>query len=268
MIQTQKKSNNDSSDKPILSIVTVVLNGEKYLEECIKSIISQENDKLEYIIVDGGSHDGTLDIIKQYGDFLDYWVSEKDDGIYHAMNKGVKLANGKYVWLVNSDDYLENGIIDKILKFIVEHEYELLHGNLAYVSENRTRIRIVRPAEYYIMALFKTPFKHPTCIISQNLYKRIGLYDTTLKTASDYDFMLRAIKGSVKSKYLQHTFTNLRRVGATSGNDEVTNPLELIECLTRYTGSRALSFALVYIRIIFKYFRLSLNRKYNNVTIL
>lgn len=98
-------------DKPLVSIITVVLNGEKYLEETILSVLNQTYDNVEYIIIDGGSTDGTLDIIKKYEHAIDYWVSERDRGIYDTMNKGITVASGEWIELLNAGDFYESGAI-------------------------------------------------------------------------------------------------------------------------------------------------------------
>jgi len=105
-VKIPQTSNLKSQTYPLITIITVVYNGEKYLEETIKSVINQTYPNVEYIIIDGGSTDGTLDIIKKYEDYIDYWVSEKDKGIYDAMNKGILVSNGKYLLFLNADDFL------------------------------------------------------------------------------------------------------------------------------------------------------------------
>src|SRR5690554_1584625 len=116
-----------SEDKPLITVVTVVYNGAEFLEDTIKSVIEQTYDNVEYIIVDGGSIDGTLEIIKKYGHAIDYWVSEPDKGIYDAMNKGINLMCGGWVVFLNADDYfVSNDVISKI-NF---KDFEFIYGNI------------------------------------------------------------------------------------------------------------------------------------------
>lgn len=123
--------------KPLISIITVVYNGEKYLEETILSVINQTYENIEYIIIDGGSSDGTLDIIKKYEDKIDYWVSEKDDGIYEAMNKGIDIASGKWINFMNAgDNFYSNVVIQTIFK---DRSFEeiIIHGKVALLYEGK-----------------------------------------------------------------------------------------------------------------------------------
>jgi glycosyltransferase involved in cell wall biosynthesis len=101
--------------EPLVSIITVVFNGERYLEETIKSVINQTYKNIEYIIIDGGSTDNTLNIIKKYEDKIDYWISEKDKGIYDAINKGIKLSRGELIGIINADDYYEIDVLEKVV---------------------------------------------------------------------------------------------------------------------------------------------------------
>ena len=103
--------------KPLITVITAVYNGEKYLEECIQSLHKQNYDNIEHIIVDGGSNDKTLEIIRKY-EKIDYWISEKDKGIYDAFNKGMKFSTGDYLGFLNSDDVYTNEAFDYLLKYI------------------------------------------------------------------------------------------------------------------------------------------------------
>lgn len=104
------------SSEPLVSIITVVFNGEKYLEQTILSVLNQTYSNIEYIIIDGGSSDATLDIINKYTDKIDYWVSEPDSGIYDAMNKGISLATGQLIGIINSDDWYELDAVEEIVR--------------------------------------------------------------------------------------------------------------------------------------------------------
>ncbi len=121
---------------PLISVITVVYNGAKYLEETIKSVINQTYPNVEYIIIDGGSTDGTLDIIKKYEDYIDYWVSEKDNGQSDALNKGFSIATGDIFFYLASDDILLPGVLKKIAKIFQEEDIDFLYGNRLIIDAN------------------------------------------------------------------------------------------------------------------------------------
>jgi len=106
--------------RPLISIVTVVYNGAKHLEQTILSVLKQSYPNVEYLIIDGGSTDGTLEIIRQYEEAIDYWISETDKGIYDAMNKGISLASGDYIVFLNADDWYERGAIESVAQNIIK----------------------------------------------------------------------------------------------------------------------------------------------------
>jgi glycosyltransferase involved in cell wall biosynthesis len=180
--------------KPIFSIITVVLNGEKFLRETIESVKNQSFKDYEYIIIDGGSTDKTLDIIKEYSEHIDFWISEKDRGLYDAFNKGILMAKGKYIGIINSDDiytinalkiineYFSNNIeIDFIFGSVQKH-WGILHG--------------YRPKKiYYSWGFYSS---HSTgFFIKKESANKVGLYDLRYKYHADYDFFFRMI---VKNK--------------------------------------------------------------------
>lgn len=128
-----KKSYNNKS---LISIITVVFNGAKELEQTIQSVINQTYNNVEYIIIDGGSHDGTLDIIKKYKDQIDYWVSEKDNGIYDAMNKGIDLASGEWINFMNAGDvFYDENVLEKI-HVELKNEFTVVSGQVSIYYEN------------------------------------------------------------------------------------------------------------------------------------
>ena len=141
-IKGQTKSSN--SKKPLITIATVVYNGQDYLEETILSIINQKYENLEFIIIDGGSTDNTIEIIKSYEHSIDYWVSEKDDGIYDAMNKASELARGEWINYMNcGDSFCNNDVISNI-KFNDFSKYVMIYGNSKIYDENRKFIKLLK----------------------------------------------------------------------------------------------------------------------------
>ena len=120
-----------------VSIITAVFNGAATLEWCIKSVLCQGYKNVEHIITDGGSTGGTLDVIKEYKEEISYWVSEQDNGIYDAMNKGIKVATGDIVGILNSDDmYADEFVIENVVKCFSENEIDTCYGDLVYVDQN------------------------------------------------------------------------------------------------------------------------------------
>jgi glycosyltransferase involved in cell wall biosynthesis len=131
-----------------ISIITVVFNGDIFLEKTIQSVLNQTYKNLEYIIIDGGSSDGTIDIIKKYEDKISHWVSEKDCGIYDAMNKGINIANGEFINFLNSGDYFYS---NDVLESIFERDcsgYNLIYGSAVVVNENRTAKVLLKPKKF------------------------------------------------------------------------------------------------------------------------
>ncbi|MDQ1243689.1 MAG: hypothetical protein QG565_29 [Campylobacterota bacterium] len=209
-------------NKPLISIITVVFNGEKYLEETIESVINQTYDNVEYIIVDGGSTDGTLDIIKKYEDMIDYWVSEKDGGIYDAMNKGIDVASGKIIGIINADDYYaSDDIFKKLVKFI-DKEVNIYFGNMVIINQDSKQIlekRIPNQKKLY----FGMYLNHPSTFVAKETYKKIGKFNSQdFKMAADYDFILRnKVKGS-KFLYINEVMTYMRDGGTSISNISLT----------------------------------------------
>jgi glycosyltransferase involved in cell wall biosynthesis len=176
--------------KPFFSIITVVFNGEKFLKETILSLANQTCKDYEYIIIDGGSNDSTLDIIKDNSHLIDYWISEKDKGLYDAFNKGMSVAQGHFIGIINSDDVytqpaleiikntiLDNSNIDFIFGSVQKH-WGILHG--------------YRPKKiYYSWGFYSS---HSTgFFIKKESANKVGLYDLRYKYHADYDFFFRMI---------------------------------------------------------------------------
>lgn len=196
-----------------VSIITVVFNGEKFLEQTIQSVLNQTYKNVEYIIIDGGSTDKTLKIIEKYEDRLTYWISEKDDGIYDAMNKGILKATGELVGIINSDDYYsENTAIGNIVDaYQINGLPDVLYGNMKLINPDTNQFKIIYPS---ILDLkFDMSLNHPTCFLKRELYE-IKLFDTNFKICADYDLLLFFYINNKKLFYINQIITTMRIGGA------------------------------------------------------
>ncbi len=203
-------------NKPLISIITVVYNGEKHLQDTIQSVINQTYDNVEYIVIDGGSTDGTLDIIKKYEDKIDYWVSEKDKGISDAFNKGIFCCTGDLIGLINADDWYELDAFSSVTKFFVSHiTTDIVYANQQYWKMNK-REYILFPN---VSNLLKDmTINHPATFIRSSVYKRYGCFNMKYKYAMDYDLLLRFFIKGVIFSYLNLTVSNMRLEGVSYKN--------------------------------------------------
>ncbi len=209
-------------DKPLISIVTVVYNGEKYLEQTIKSVIGQSYDNVEYIIIDGGSTDGTLDIIKKYENWIDYWASEKDSGIYDAMNKGTDVATGEYMAFLNADDWYERDTLTVISDNILEHKRDYFFGNIdVYKNEKYQSTWLPKPQKYKRAM----PIYHPGLFVKTEFLKA-NKFDTSYKIVSDYEFIIKLILKKKTYVHIPKTLTCFRDGGISN----TQNTLKDKEC--------------------------------------
>ncbi len=187
-----------------------MLNGKVSVEDCIKSVRSQSYDNIEHIIIDGGSTDGTQDVIDKYGDKISHFVSEPDNGIYDALNKGIKRATGSVVGLLHSDDlYANENVIDLVAQAFNKNNIDSCYGDLLYVSKsniNKT-IRYWKSSNYSFEK-FKAGWMppHPTFFVKKEIYDRYGCFNTDFRIAADYELMLRFfVEHRISSHYLPHT---------------------------------------------------------------
>jgi len=199
-----------------ISVITVVFNGERYLEYTIESVINQTYPNIEYIVIDGGSEDGTLDIIRKYSDHIDYWVSEPDSGIYNAMNKGIFEAKGDVIGILNADDFYDLRACENVARaFDRERDVFLVHGAMNILNE-KSEIVSTYGSKRSMNELLVAPYSHPTCFIRREFYETYGMFDEAFSTAADYDLMLRFINSGLKEYYVDCVLANFRRVGVTS----------------------------------------------------
>ena len=205
-----------------ISIITVCWNSEKYLKTAIKSVLNQTHEDIEYIIIDGSSTDGTLDIIKHYEPLFKgrmRWVSEKDNGIYDAMNKGINMASGDVVGLLNSDDfYISNTSLDMISNIFIKENVDSVYADLYYVKELETD-KIVRSWK----TGKKRPFSqgwhpaHPSFFVKKEIYNKYGNFNLTYKIAADFEIMLRFLeKYSISTYYIEEYIVKMRLGGESN----------------------------------------------------
>ena len=194
--------------KPLISIITVVKNNEKYLEETIQSVVNQNFKNFEYIIVDGKSTDGTIEIIKKYNNKIDYWISENDKGIYDAFNKGLEIAKGNLIGFVNSDDVLTPNALEILNNYYLKHpKSDFFFGS---VKKHWKTLHGYKPWKIHFTWGFYT--SHSTGFyIKQNSAKKIGYYNLKYKYSSDFDYFYRMIvkykmKGMVVKKNILFGF--------------------------------------------------------------
>jgi len=212
-----------------ISIITAAYNSEKTIRHTLESVKNQTYKDIEHIIIDGASKDNTLAIVAEYP-HINKIISEKDKGIYDAMNKGIQIATGDVIGILNSDDlYQDSTVIQQVLdQFIQDENLDIVYGDLVYVKSDNVHnvVRNWKSNTYY-----KNFFEegnvppHPSLFVRKKVYEVAGLFNLDFKLAADYEFMLRIFKKhNFKSKYINKFIVKMRLGGAT--NKSVTNVLK------------------------------------------
>ncbi len=203
-----------------ISLITVSFNAGSHIAETISSVKSQSYDNLEYIVVDGGSTDETIDIIKKNNNFITRWISEPDRGIYHAMNKGIAMSSGDIIGFLNADDILVSpDALSNVAQQFQNKEIDAIHGDLVFFDEDPSKP--VRKWEFIENGSFFKGWHpaHPTFYVRRSCYEKYGGYDETLKLSSDFELMLRFIEvQKISIKYLPKEIVKMRIGGATTGS--------------------------------------------------
>ncbi|UOU96724.1 glycosyltransferase [Chryseobacterium daecheongense] len=207
-----------------ISIITVCWNSEKYLKTAIESVLYQTYDDIEYIIIDGGSSDNTLNIIKSYEQLFNgrmRWISERDNGIYDAMNKGIVLASGDVIGLLNSDDfYISENSLKEIADCFLQNDVDSVFADLYYVKENNVD-KIVRKWETGERKSFVRGWHpaHPAFFVKKSVYDKYGLFDLNYRIAADFEIMLRFLeKNEISSFYFKNFILKMRLGGESNKN--------------------------------------------------
>ena len=214
--------------QPLISIITVVRNNKNGILRTINSVINQDYKNIEFILIDGLSTDGTLDIIKSVNNKIDIVISEKDNGIYDAMNKGIKIAKGQYITFLNSGDWFENNTLNFVSKILIENkDVDILHGLLAYYNKNIELEFILGDTSLSIPSRM---IQHPASFVKSSLYKK-NTFDLKYKSASDYNTFIKFYLNNYNFKFIPTIFTNFVNDGISQNID---SRLETIQIKRKY----------------------------------
>lgn len=209
-----------------ISLITVTFNSVKTLCDTISSVLFQSYSNIEYIIVDGLSQDGTIEIIKEYEPLFQgrlKWISEKDKGLYDAMNKGVRMASGDIVGIINSDDfYHRSDVISRVAEAFQDKEIQAIYGDIRFVNpENLDRTVRYYSSKNFATGLFRYGFMpaHPTFFTYRKYFEQFGYYKIDYKIAADYELLIRFLYvHRLKTKYLPLDFMKMRTGGASTAS--------------------------------------------------
>lgn len=202
----------------LVSIITPCYNSEKTIENTINSVLSQSYKNIEYIIIDGKSNDSTVNIIKKYIPLFEgrlKYISEADNGIYDAMNKGISMSKGDIVGIVNSDDYYEKDAVKTIIENMTADKYQIVYGMVRNIKDGK---EIMVYTKHYDNIPFNM-IPHPACFVSKSIYDDFGVYSTEYKYSSDYEFMFRMYNNNkIKFKMIYNIISNFSIDGASSNS--------------------------------------------------
>ena len=204
-----------------VSIITVSFNSAKTIADTIESVLSQDFPQIEYIVVDGGSKDDTVSIIKRYQDHISHWVSEKDQGMYDAMNKGIAMATGDVIGILNSDDvYMNTHIVSELMELMQSQRAQVVFADLILVDqENPQKVLRYYDSGHFHPNKFKYGWMpaHPTVFVKRELYEAVGNFSITYQIAADYEMLIRILAiQRARYAYLPKPVVRMRSGGAST----------------------------------------------------
>jgi glycosyltransferase involved in cell wall biosynthesis len=207
-----------------ISIITVTYNSANTLRDTLHCIQNQDYPDIEHIIIDGKSQDNTLEIVKEFP-HVSTVISEKDKGLYDAMNKGLGIASGEIIGILNSDDlYVDDNVISRVMSEFRDHSAEAVYADLQYVKpDNINKIVRTWKAGLFDKKRFYYGWMppHPTFFLRKHVYEKVGLFNTTLRSAADYELMLRVlVKNGIQARYIPKVLVKMRSGGASNGTIE------------------------------------------------
>lgn len=214
-----------------LSIITVNLNNGSGLRKTIESVLSQDYVDFEYIIIDGGSQDESVDIIKEYENGINYWISETDTGIYNAMNKGIVKSKGEYLLFINSGDFLSENILNRIISSDSLNS-DILYGNAFVVFKNGERELFIPPKELTFNTFFNGTICHQATFIKKELFEKYGMYNEGYKIVSDWIFFLKVIVfEKVLVRYIDETIASVDGHGIGTSDYAVNERIKALSLI-------------------------------------
>ena len=204
-----------------LSIITINLNNAKGLDKTIESVLCQTFSNYEWLIIDGGSTDGSVNIIQKYSDRFSYCISEPDTGIYHAQNKGILKAAGDYCFFLNSGDYLvDNKVLEKI--FMTDSNEDIIFGNLYVTISGKIIGKACGKEQLTFSDVYAHMIKHQASFIKRSLFERFGLFNENLKIIADWEFMIKTIGlGNATYRYVDKFVSYFDNYGLSNRNPEI-----------------------------------------------
>lgn len=206
-----------------ISLITVTYQSASTLQSTIDSVRQQKYSNVEYILIDGGSTDGTIDIIKNNQDVVDNWLSESDNGIYDAMNKGFELASGDLIGFLHADDvFASPEVLNLVCKRYEESSFHILYGDLEYVRPEDVKkvVRYWRSGSFRRRQLHRGWMPpHPTVYVDRKFFKRVGHYNLDFRISADYEWLLRALSSpTARVEYLPEVMVRMRLGGLSNGS--------------------------------------------------
>jgi glycosyltransferase involved in cell wall biosynthesis len=217
---------------PLVSIITVVYNGERYIADAIRSVQRQSWPNIQYIVVDGGSTDNTLNIVKSFGSVITDLITEKDEGISDAFNKGLLRARGEFIGIINADDWYEDGAVARAVKAM--ENADVVYGDLLYWKDEHPDF--IAKADHRLLTREMT-VNHPTVFVRKSCYDRFGGFDKRYRSAMDYDLLLRLLVNGCRFEHIPEVVANMRW-GGVSDNRWMMGVKETLAIKNKYLERR------------------------------